>query len=272
MKRAAALVALALALAIALRWSRPPSVLAPSPGPLAQAEARAGGTAGFVADGDVFKARGGSLAVEVRADGTVALSAGASPTVTLATRAGRAQVELGREGQLVLRRHGVTEELTVERGGLEQAWRFERAPAKGPLEVAVDVAGWRYEASTARGAIFRAPGGAATLVYGLATWIDAKGARTPVPARVEGERLTLAVEERVLATTTWPAVLDPLVSVAVDVGAYAGVARAAGSHTSPAIAATDANGGLDLVVWEDGRKAGDNDLWAAVLSGQGLVL
>ena len=95
--------------------------------------------------------------------------------------------------------------------GLEQTWTFDRAPpGRGALRVWVGVDGVRYVGVDDRGLRFADAAGGA-LRYGHATWVDAQGARTAVPASWNGSAIELSVPEQVLAASAWPAVLDPVV-------------------------------------------------------------
>ncbi len=55
--------------------------------------------------------------------------------------------------------------------------------------------------------------------YGAATWIDAAGHETAVAQAVEGDAIVLTVPREVLNNTLYPAVLDPVVSPEIDLGA-----------------------------------------------------
>lgn len=104
---------------------------------------------------------------------------------------------------------------TVQRaaGGVEQSWRFERAPgAAGDLIIAVAATGLAYVGADAAGLQLRQPGGV-EVRYGHGTWIDAKGTRWAIPARYDQGRILLVVPAAVLAASSFPAVLDPQIIV-----------------------------------------------------------
>lgn len=108
-------------------------------------------------------------------------------------------------------RGGVVEHVKPTSFGVEQSWEFQSAPAgAGPLEVTVSLRGAAETRRERLGASVRA--GDATLRYGEATWIGADGVRAPVALRTEPDRLVLSVDEHTLATTRFPAVLDPVIS------------------------------------------------------------
>ena len=120
-------------------------------------------------------------------------------------------------GRLAVDRGAVRERFSNGPEGLEQSWEFPRGvDASKPLEVRVPLREGRFVATTGTGLHFA--GGALSLRYGHGTWIDATGARWAVPATWSGSEVVLSVPADVLGRTTWPAVLDPLVSpeVAVD--------------------------------------------------------
>ncbi|MBK7862705.1 MAG: tandem-95 repeat protein [Archangiaceae bacterium] len=152
--------------------------------------------------------------------------------------------------------------------GLEQRWRFERAPAgRGPLEVRV-AARAEYQGSDAQG--LRLAVGALAYRYSHATWVDATGARTAVPARWADGAIALTVPAEVLDASAWPAVLDPLVSAEIALDPPTVVA-APGNQDTAAIAW---NGSQYLAVWVDGRGPGGaaRDIYGTRLNAAGAPL
>ncbi len=170
--------------------------------------------------------------------------------------------------ELVTAGAGVTEHLKSTSAGVEQAWAFEAAPAgAGDLVVSVAVDA-PLLAATSTGLHFAA--GPRAVRYGHATWVDARGTRTPVEATWAAGAIELSVPAEVLAASEFPAVLDPLVSaeVAVDQPVYFATYR---PESPPAVAW---NGSRYLVVFSlDGDVLGVRlDATGAVLDPAGFLV
>ncbi|GAO01525.1 PxKF domain-containing protein [Anaeromyxobacter sp. PSR-1] len=147
-------------------------------------------------------------------------------------------------GGLSFARGGVVERIENGEAGLEQSWEFAGRPAGGgDLSVRVRVGGAAFRAETRTGLHFQGRGDDLPFRYGHASWIDATGRATPVPARFEGGHIVLTVPAATLDASRFPAVLDPVVSpeIGIDV-AWPG---------SGAKVAFD--GARYLVAWIDGR-------------------
>lgn len=98
-------------------------------------------------------------------------------------------------------------------GGVEQSWRFERAPGKaGDLVLAVGATDLDYLGSDDRGLYLRRAG-ELEVSYSHGTWIDAGGHAWAIPARFDGGRIVLTVPAAAVASSTFPAVLDPKIVV-----------------------------------------------------------
>ena len=116
-------------------------------------------------------------------------------------------------------RGAVVERLLPRAKGLEQTWTFAERPAgDGDLVVRVAATGAEFVGPDARGLTFRDLRTGAVWTYGHGTWIDAGGRRTAVPARWAGGAIELRVPAAVVHTSTYPAVLDPVVSEAFELG------------------------------------------------------
>ena len=96
--------------------------------------------------------------------------------------------------------------------GIEQSWRFDRAPGQaGDLRIVVRLPGLTYLDRAAAGLHFQGQG--CDAFYGDGTWIDAAGRRVALPARAESGSIILFVPADVVAGSTYPVVLDPQIEV-----------------------------------------------------------
>jgi hypothetical protein len=217
----------------------------------------------FRADGDGFVGRGARYEARVAASGAAELAAEGAGSLrletasigrggeALATEAGSAEAR--GDGSLAIRHGAAVERLRNTDPGLEQTWTFERRPeGEGDLVVRVRVAGAAYAGEAEGGHRFGDPAGAGGFLYGRATWVDARGERTPVASTVLGDEVVLAVPARAVDASAYPAVLDPVVSP--ELGTDAPVSSPAAWNQKEAAVAF--GGGVYLVVWEDGRENG----------------
>jgi hypothetical protein len=158
------------------------------------------------------------------------------------------------DGAVTLRRGDVTERIENDEGGVEQSWRFDRAPAgSGDLVTRVRAAGERFAASTDHGLHFGSPSGPG-LRYGTATWIDASGKRTVITPRfvpATGE-IVMAVPDAVVASSTYPAILDPTLTPETEVDQPIAGSSAGGDQNSPSVTSQGAGKGY-FAVWYDRR-------------------
>jgi hypothetical protein len=231
--------------------------------------------AGLVAHGAGHRAdlAGGALRITPVVEGrpgraieleTVAVSIGGAPIVALA---GAEEIDPA-TGAARLGRGLVSEELRNLPGGVEQSWRFARAPGgAGDLVVDVAVRGQELVAATSSGLHFAAAGSAG-FRYANATWIDAGGSATAVPARYVDGQIRLTVPAAVVAASRYPAVLDPLVGpeVAVDTP----VPGPPGARSFEPVVAF--SGTEYLAVWRDTRFGQTSDIFATRVSSGGVVL
>lgn len=119
----------------------------------------------------------------------------------------------GSDGEVVLvHARSVEERWTPHADGAAQSWCFAEAPPDGRVSIEVAVESARFDHGGSDGLWLRDPRGA-LLRYGHATWVDADGTRTAVPARWTGERIALDVPGEVVARSRFPAVLDPIVTL-----------------------------------------------------------
>ncbi|UQA55234.1 hypothetical protein [Polyangium aurulentum] len=207
---------------------------------------------------------------------------GGAPLHFKKARVTRGGVELGRaasggrvenDGHLVLARGDVEEHLENREGGVELSYSFARAPeGEGDLTVTLDVSGEKFVGETRDGHHFMDPASGLGLRFGRATWIDAAGRRSRVEVRGEEGRLVMRVPERVLASSAYPAVLDPLVSPEIGVDEPIAGLPAGRRRFRPAVAW---NGTHYLVAWEEDRfldPIEDNRIYAARIAADGTVL
>ncbi len=188
-----------------------------------------------------------------------------APAATVAT--------LRASGAVDLRRGATTETLENDEGGVEQSWRFERAPeGAGDLVVRVRASGQRFAGSSVHGLHFDARDDHATLGlrYGAGTWVDASGRRTTIAPRFVAGEIVLTVPEAVLTASAYPAVLDPIVTPEKEIDQPVTGSPASGDQFSPSIVSAGQGKGY-LAVWFD-RRGIRPSLYGARISSDGTVL
>ncbi|MGC4120075.1 MAG: hypothetical protein QM765_36945 [Myxococcales bacterium] len=173
------------------------------------------------------------------------------------------------DGAIAIDRGAFTERLANTELGVEQSFHFAQSPAgSGDLLVSVAVLGAGSATTTSEGVHFQQPQGGLGVRYGHATWVDATGARTPLPVALVNSALVLRVPAEVLARSRYPAILDPLISPERAVG-DAILAPPPEGQSSPAIAF---DGSRYVVVWSDRRSTWQYDLYAARVAVDGTIL
>lgn len=158
-----------------------------------------------------------------------------------------------------------TQEVLNSEAGAEVRWRLRSRPAGTDgwtMTVAVD--GFAFERSSEGAVLLRAAEGSARVAVGAGTWVDARGRRTVVPTRWEGSALRWVVSADLVASSEFPAVLDPTLTPIRDVDSVTwvpggGAARLASSF----------DGATHLVSF---RRWFTSDFIAARVNGQGLLL
>jgi hypothetical protein len=185
---------------------------------------------------------------------------------------GRSKVSLAQDGSVLVPRGTVTEHVENDGTGVEQSWLFARAPeGEGNLVVRVRATGQSYQASTDHGLHFASADGGLGLRYGTATWIDADGKRTVVAPRFANGEIVMVVPDAVIASSRYPAVLDPTVTAEKEIDTPVlspnGLA-AIGAQQTPSITALP--GGGYLAVWAD-RRGARPAFYAARLKSDGSV-
>jgi hypothetical protein len=217
----AALVVVALAAAYAVREIARPPVVATLVAP-SQGFAQASG-------GATLTTRQAAFAATVRvSDGAFALSGeGAEPpssmqltTVTIERGAialsfPAADALPDGQGGAVIPRGPVLERLQVLDQGLELSWTFPAEPdGDGDALVEMRLSGVDVRRSSATATVVRSRESGLDVRVGAARWVDASGKATPVAQELRGDLLTFRVPAAVLRASSYPAVLDPVVSPA----------------------------------------------------------
>ncbi|MCW5800911.1 MAG: hypothetical protein KIT31_00750 [Deltaproteobacteria bacterium] len=185
-------------------------------------------------------------------------------------------VELGSEvrtrlanGVVELDRGAVVETITNREDGIEQAWRFDARPAAtGDLTISVSVAGERLVAQNHSGLHFQSDQGLG-FRYSDGLWIDATGTETPIPSRFIDGRIVLTVPQELLASSQYPAVLDPTVAGEAFIDTAVAGGGAGASQVTPSIAFDGTN---YLVVWSDTRLSRDADIFGTRVTPAGQIL
>jgi MYXO-CTERM domain-containing protein len=180
-------------------------------------------------------------------------------------------VAVRKDGALSLARGPVVEVLRNGDEGLEQLWELESRPeGRGALEVRVALSGLEYAGQTEHGHHFMDPRTRLGVRYGRATWVDAAGERTAVETVRDGDALVMRVPEAVLERSSWPAVLDPVISP--EQGMDAPLPLPSANFQSGVDVAF--GGGVYLVTWTHyGGSTTDYDVFAArVRASDGALL
>ncbi len=149
------------------------------------------------------------------------------------------------DDQLTWSRGDVVERIALSEAGLEQSWQLAHAPCRdGDWSITIDVRGQTYAGRSSRGHHFVDAASGAGTRYGNATFVDARGRSSPVAITWKDDALVLRVSRDVLATSAYPAVLDPLISPELPVDNPATAPQRTEGATAIAW-----NGTHYLVVW-----------------------
>lgn len=176
------------------------------------------------------------------------------------------------DGAVAIDRGAVVEWLENRDNGVEQAWTFAEPPAgRGDLEVRVAVAGQTFTGVTDSGLHFADPETELGFCYGHALWIDANGVETEIPAIFDAGEIILTVPAAVVATSAFPADLDPLVSP--EIGTDSPIYLPARNRQAFPVAVFGSV--AYMVVWEDRRVSETNtesDVYAMRINKNGSLL
>src|SRR5262249_1638845 len=147
----------------------------------------------------------------------------------------------------------------------------ERPSGEGDVRVRVAVSGEAYAGETRTGHHYRDPATGLGVRVGVATFIDARGARARVPVARTGDGLEARLPAALVDGAAYPAVLDPLISpeIGVDNVAYG---PAVDEQHDAAVAFDGTN---YFVVWTDQRAPSitlQQDIYGARVAPDGTVL
>jgi hypothetical protein len=197
--------------------------------------------------------RGAPIKIE-----TVSIARGGELYSTGGSEAPKASARLEDDGRLLIPRGEVIEELRTTEEGVLQSWTFDRRPeGAGDLVVRLRVSGQEPTGETKAGLGFTDRHTGLGVSCGPATWIDARGVRTPVKSRYAEGQIELRVAEAALDSSAYPAVLDPLWGPELDlIGAVAPLqltVNDAAKQDRPSVALGQSG---YLLVWSDFRGLG----------------
>lgn len=153
-------------------------------------------------------------------------------------------------GSVEIERGWAVERLQETPAGVEQSWRFESRPERASLRLRIPVVDAELLGSTASGLVFRTLD-ERYLSYGNGTWVDAHGIRSAVQAHFEHGAIELTLPAELLATSAYPAVLDPVIGVESTLAPDTLVA-AEGRQSFVGRIALGASS--RLMAWSDGRE------------------
>ncbi|HSH16259.1 MAG TPA: immunoglobulin domain-containing protein [Verrucomicrobiae bacterium] len=164
---------------------------------------------------------------------------------------------------------GLVEHVEARAQGVEVTWVLGRPPdANGDLTIDWEFTGRSLPAGQGTGWRLAGNSPRANVLVSEAIAVDSAGRRLRLEARATGHGLVILVPETFLHAAVYPVAIDPLISAEFDLDSPVTTA-APSAQFSPA-AASD---GTDyLVIWHDNRNGAGLDLYAARVTGGGVVL
>jgi MYXO-CTERM domain-containing protein len=208
---------------------------------------------GFTSAGSGHAAHAGALTARVMDTGAIALEAGAT-RLELATTAIGGPAQLGArglvEGVVTIDRGVAEERVRTTAAGVEQSWAFAARP-DGELRVTVAARGARAMTRHGDDLVLHVERGA--FRYSRATWIDASGRATPIAVTADGGAITMVVPEELLASSSYPALLDPTITPEAPFDAPVAGSNSPNSDDGPAAV----RGGSEVLVAWRVTRAGD---------------
>ncbi len=169
---------------------------------------------------------------------------------------------------LAIDRAGIVERVRLAEAQLQQTWTFA-TPVVGDVVVDVAISGATAVLADDHG-LSLVPAAGGSVSYSHATWVDGAGVRTAVPAVPVGlDRLRLTVPAAVVATSNFPAVLDPNLGSERDMDNVISGSPTGENARFPSIAFS---GSTYLVVWRDDRDGAESNIYGIRVSSAGAVL
>ena len=178
----------------------------------------------------------------------------------------------GNTAQTLLNNHvGLVEHCEATGEGIRVSWVLHERPAgDGPLEIQLELQGLGYAGTSDQGIHLSYGAGVPRVCIGQAVAVDSAGRRSELPMVVNGGLFCIEVSQTVLANTTFPLAIDPLISPEFGMDEPVIVSEP-GFHHLPAVAW---NGTNWLVVWTEWFALFDSpvDVVAARVSEEGELL
>ncbi|MCX5748049.1 MAG: hypothetical protein NT062_36780 [Proteobacteria bacterium] len=165
----------------------------------------------------------------------------------------------------------VIEHLRVGKLGAEQSWDVPHRPSV-PLRVVLATSGLEYIGSSKGGLHFADRQSGLGVQYGHGHWIDGVGVTTDITAKFDGSRIIFDVPESIVASSVFPATLDPTISAeySMDAPIYSGAPDA---QITTAIGHSGQINREFIVVWSDRRRTLNlkYDVFGARVSRTGVI-